>query len=208
MSDIQGQLLSALVQYGFPVLFGAVLVAAVGVPLPVSLLLVAAGSFVEQGEFSYWWIIAVTVLAAVVGDNIGYGLGRWGGRPVVERVAGWVGGTAQLIKAEQLANRWGATGIFFSRWLVSPVGPAINLTSGIAAFPWLLFVMLDIAGELVWVMLYVTLGRMFSDRVQAISDLLGNLTWVIVGGCLIIFLAWKVVKMFWVGPETVPITQR
>ena len=206
MSSIQDQLLSALVQYGLPVIFGAVLLGAIGVPLPASLLLVAAGSFVEQGQFSFWWVIAVTALAAVLGDNIGYGLGRWGGRPVVERVTGWLGGASQLTRAEQLAGRWGGLGVFFSRWLVSPVGPAINLTSGIAAYPWLMFLTLDIVGEIVWVMLYVTLGRMFSDRVQAINDLLGNLAWVIVGACVIIFLLWKVVTLFRVGHEHVPTT--
>ncbi len=199
MSTIQDQLLSALVQYGFPVLFGTVLIAAVGAPLPVSLLLVAAGSFVEQGVFPYWWIIVVTAVAAVAGDNIGYGLGRWGGRPVVERIAGWVGGTDQVAKAEKLAERWGGLGIFFSRWLVSPIGPAINLTSGIAAYSWLKFLALDVAGELVWVMLYVTLGRMFSDRVEAVSDLLGNLTWVILGGCAVVFLLWKLINIFRLG---------
>ncbi len=102
-------------------------------------------------------------------------------------------------KAEKLAERWGGLGIFFSRWLVSPIGPAINLTSGIAAYSWLKFLMLDVAGELVWVMLYVTLGRMFSDRVEAVSDLLGNLTWVILGGCAVVFLLWKLINIFRLG---------
>lgn len=51
--------------------------------------------------------------------------------------------------------------------------------------------MLDIAGEVLWVVLYVALGRAFSDKVQMLADLLGHLTWVILGLGVTTFLGWK-----------------
>ncbi|MDX6558924.1 MAG: hypothetical protein QOF72_1973, partial [Blastocatellia bacterium] len=45
--NISDQLLGALSQYGLPVLFGVIAIAAAGIPLPISMMLVAAGSFVE-----------------------------------------------------------------------------------------------------------------------------------------------------------------
>ena len=63
-------------------LFAAIAIASIGVPLPVTLLLVVAGSFVEQGEMKLWEVIAVASGAAVLGDQIGYGLARWRGRNV------------------------------------------------------------------------------------------------------------------------------
>jgi hypothetical protein len=47
---ITDQVLAALLLYGLPVLFGVILICSIGVPFPISLMLVAAGSFVEQGE--------------------------------------------------------------------------------------------------------------------------------------------------------------
>jgi hypothetical protein len=52
----------------------------------------------------------------------------------------------------------------------------------------------DLTGEVIWVMLYVALGRIFSDRVQALSALLGNVVWVIVGLVAMVVLGWKLVQ--------------
>ena len=193
---ISDQLLAALVVYGLPVLFGVIMLASIGLPLPATLLLIASGAFVDEGQFPLGWVVATTACAAILGDNIGYALGRWGGRRAVGRLAGWVGGESRLRQAEAVAARWGGVGIFLSRWLVSPVGPAVNLTSGITADPWPAFLLYDVLGELVWVGLYVTLGRIFSDRVQALSTLLGNLGWVIVGILLVVVLAWKLAQHY------------
>ena len=59
------------------------------------------------------------------------------------------------------------------------------------AYPWVTFALLDIAGEALWVLLYVSLGRLFSDKVQAIADLLGNLTWVVLGLLAIGLIGYK-----------------
>jgi len=193
--SITDQLLAAFLLYGLPVLFGAVVIASVGFPLlPVSLLLVAAGSFVEQGELKLWQVIIVASTAAVLGDQIGYGLARWGGRRLVARVTRKIGGQAKIQKAEALAKRWGGPGIFFSRWLVTELGPWINVTSGIAGYPWRRFILWDVLGEVLWVVLYVMLGYTFSDRVQAIAEVLGNLAWVILGLIAAVILGWKIVQ--------------
>jgi hypothetical protein len=64
--------------------------------------------------------------------------------------------------------------MFFSRWLVTELGPWLNVTSGIAGYPWRRFIFWDVLGEVLWVVLYVMLGYIFSDRVQYIAEILGN----------------------------------
>ncbi len=179
--SIIDQLLAALSQYGLPMLFGVTAIAAVGVPLPISLMLVAAGSFVELGEMKLWQVIVVAGGAAVLGDQVGYALGRWGGQRLLARLSRRKDGDAKVAQAQRFAKRWGGAGIFFSRWLVTPLGPWLNLTSGIAAYPWSRFLCWDVLGELLWVIAYVMLGKFFSDRIQALVEVLGNLGWVIVG---------------------------
>ena len=53
------QILAALSQFGFPVLFAVVMIASIGVPLPVSVLLIVTGSLVAQGVMPMWLAIAV-----------------------------------------------------------------------------------------------------------------------------------------------------
>lgn len=74
------QLLSAFALYGLPILFGALLIGAVGIPMPASMMLLAAGSFVAQGDLSLWWVLALASTAAILGDNVGYCIGRCRGR--------------------------------------------------------------------------------------------------------------------------------
>jgi len=176
------------------VLFGVIAIAAAGVPLPVTLMLVAAGSFVELGQFKLWEVISVASGAAVLGDQIGYALGRWGGQHFAARFMGKRNGAAQIARAQAFAKRWGGAGIYLSRWLVTPLGPWLNLTAGMANYPWPRFFVWDISGEVLWVILYVLLGKIFSGRVQALVDILGNLAWVILGLIAAAILGWQLLR--------------
>jgi membrane-associated protein len=194
--SITDQVLAALLVHGLPVLFGVILICSVGVPFPISLMLVAAGSFVEQGEMKLWQVIAVASVAAVLGDQIGYGLSRWGGPRLIKRLSRRIGAGTKIKEAELLPKRWSGAGIFFSRWLVTALGPWVNVASGIAAYPWRRFLLWDVLGEVLWVSLYVGVGYAFSNRVQAIAEILGNLSWVVVGLIVTIILGWKLVRIY------------
>jgi membrane protein DedA with SNARE-associated domain len=178
MSDY---LLATLGVYGLPVLFAALLVGSAGAPLPSSLLLVAAGSFVDQGEMELWHVLALAAAGAILGDQIGYSIGRWGGRKLTRRLGRFVGGEKKVEEAEEWLKRREGAGVFLSRWLLTPLGPVVNVTAGATRYPWPRFLLYDALGEALWVALYVLLGKFFSDRVQALSDLLGDFTWAVLG---------------------------
>jgi membrane protein DedA with SNARE-associated domain len=188
------ELLAAFLLYGMPALFGVLVISSAGVPFPVCLMLVAAGSFVAQGEMNLWQVIIVASTASVLGDQIGYGVARWGGRLLVARISRKMGWEASILKAEAHAKRWGALGIFLSRWLVTPLGPWLNVTSGIAEYSWSRFLLWDLLGNLFGVVLFVTLGYFFSGQVQAMADILGDLPWIILGFVVSVILGWKIVQ--------------
>ena len=190
------QLLSEILIYGVPLLFGVILVAAVGVPFPVSLTLVAAGSFAKQGEMSLLPVMVAASLAAILGDQIGYGLSRWGGRRFINQVTRRLGGVTKIKEAEALSKRWGGAGIFFSRWLITGLGPWLNITSGIADYPWQRFIFWDVLGEVLWVGLYVMLGYLFSDRVQYIAEILGNLAWALLALIIAAIFGWRLFRYY------------
>ncbi len=188
--SLNDQLLLALSLYGLPVLFGASLINSIGIPIPDAILLIAAGSYVQLGDLNQWWVIAIACVGAILGDQVGYFIGVWGGRRLVLRVGGWIGGEKRLVAAENLARRWGGFGIFISRWLLTTLQAWINLASGITCYPYARFLLWDITGEVIWVVIYVMLGRIFSDRVQDVIQLLGNLVWVEVGLIGVVIFGW------------------
>lgn len=199
--SLTDQLLSAISTYGVPAFFSLIAIAAVGVPLPVTFALIAAGSFVALGEMSLWQVILAGSLGAILGDQLGYVLGKSCG----PRIAGWLrrkkGGGRKMEQARAFIERWGALGIFFSRWLVTPLGPWINFTSGLTNYRWRHFLVWDVIGETLWVILYVLLGKFFSGSVQALADVLGSLVWVLVGLIAAAILVWWIVRSLGSGNE-------
>lgn len=194
--SLSDYLLSTLGVYGLPVLFLGLLIGAIGIPLPGSLMLLAAGSFVEQGDMSFWQVIALSATGVILGDNVGYALGRWGGRRFSQRISRFIGGEKRFKAAEEWLKQREGAGIFLSRWLVTPLAPFINITCGVTGYPWPRFLLYDVLGEALWVVLYVLLGRFFSDRVQEMSDLLGDFVWMIVGLLFVAVLGWTLLKHF------------
>jgi len=184
------ELLAAFLLYGMPALFGVLVISSAGVPFPVCLMLVAAGSFVAQGEMNLWQVIIVASTASVLGDQIdmawhvGVGGSWWPGS--AERWAG-----SQYSEGGSTRQTVGCVGYFPSRWLVTPLGPWLNVTSGIAEYSWSRFLLWDLLGNLFGVVLFVTLGYFFSGQVQAMADILGDLPWIILGFVVSVILGWK-----------------
>jgi membrane-associated protein len=188
------QLLAAVSQYGPPALFGIVTIAAIGVPLPITLLLIVVGSMIAQGAMNLWWAIGAAVAGSILGDQAGYAIGRWGGPAVVARLSGFLGKRASLQDMEAKVKAWGGPGIFITRWLLSPLGPWVNLASGTAGYPWHRFLFWDILGEMTGAAIYIGLGRFFSDRVMALNAVLGDLTWAIAALLAAIVLGFQLLK--------------
>ena len=84
-------------------------------------------------------------------------------------------GTQALItRARAFLHRCGGIAVFLSRWLVSPLGPYINLLAGAGGLSWYRFSLGSLSGEAVWVALYVLLGWLFSTQIETIADLASN----------------------------------
>jgi membrane-associated protein len=191
---LNDQLLAAMSTYGLPALFVIVLITSVGFPLPSTFALIAAGSFIQLGDMNLTWVLGLGITGALVGDQIGYAIGRFGGRKLAMRVGGWFGGAQRLHEAEIFAQKWGAMGIFFSRWLITPLSPWLNIVSGITAYSYPRFLVWDIPGEIIWVVLYVMVGKFFSDRVQAVTEMLGSIGWALVGLVAAVIFGWALVR--------------
>ena len=104
---------------GYPVLALLVGIESMGVPVPGETALIAAGVLASQDHLSIWLVIPVAALAAIIGDNIGYLIGRHGGRRLLERegLPLYRQRLAALKRGDKLFEDHGAKAVFFGRWI-------------------------------------------------------------------------------------------
>jgi len=147
-----------LEQWRYPAIFVVVILGNVGLPVPEETVLALGGFLAERGELDLPAVIAVGMLAAVVGDNIGYWLGRRYGRDALERYGRHIGLTPdRLAKVSAFVARYGGYAIFAARFLPgvrSLAGPVAG-TVGVAPRT---FIVANTLGALVYVPYAVGLG--------------------------------------------------
>lgn len=181
-------LLSLLPDYGLWLLAVGTFLSCLAVPAPASLLMLAGGGFAATGDFTLWQAMAAALLGAVAGDQTGFALGRFGGARFVARLERGRRRAAMVARGRELLTRGGLPAVFFSRWLVSPAGPWVNLAAGAMGHGWARFTTAGIAGELVWVGLYTGMGHVFVGNLSAAEDLIGSALGL-VGGVAAMVLA-------------------
>jgi membrane-associated protein len=181
VTDITDFLLTGLLNYGALVLGGTLFLAALGVPLPATVLVVATGAFSSQGVLSLQAAGAVAIVAVVAGDACSYLLGRLAGDRLTSR---WKGSKAWQLADHQF-ERWGAWSVFLSRFLFTPIALPVNLLAGSTRFSWPRFMAAVVVGEVIWVLLYGGLGLLFSESWEALSQMASDLSGVLVGFLLL-----------------------
>jgi membrane protein DedA with SNARE-associated domain len=128
VSDLGDLLLSGMLTYGYSILAITLLLGAVGLPVPASLVATIAGTLVADGDLSAVPTLLVALFACVAGDLVGYSIGRLGGDQFARRHGRWVGmGAKRLLQAETLYLRWAGPTLLLSRSLLAIVAPAVNL---------------------------------------------------------------------------------
>lgn len=177
MTAITDFLLTSLLNYGALVLAATLFLAALGAPLPATVLVMATGAFSSQGVLSLQAAAAVAVLAAVAGDACSYLLGRLVGERLTAR---WKSSKAWQ-SADHQFQRWGVWSVFLSRFLFTPIALPVNLLAGSTRFAWPHFMLAVLLGELIWVLLFGGLGLLFSDHWEALSQLASDLSGLAVG---------------------------
>jgi membrane protein DedA with SNARE-associated domain len=142
-----------LLSYGLVLLFGLVAMESAGIPLPGETALVAASVLASQGHYSIVAVIAVATLGAIVGDNIGYWVGRKGGRALLERtplVRDYF--ERALPPAERFFERHGAKTVFFARFF-AVLRVTAAWVAGISRMHWWKFFLWNAAGGIAWALL-------------------------------------------------------
>ncbi|HEY8597537.1 MAG TPA: DedA family protein [Thermomicrobiales bacterium] len=189
------QLLGFLLQYGVVALVPVLLASAVGIPLPGSLLLVAAGAFATGGPLTLLPLLLGAIGATIAGNAIGYWIGEHGGTAALMR---WGQrfhvGAGMIERADTFFARYGKFAVVLSRFPFSPLSAIINIIAGTARYSRRAFLVANLAGVSVWAAVYLGLGYAFAASWDVIADLLGGASQALTLALVVIVLLVLIVR--------------
>jgi len=199
VSNLLSLLLTFLQSYGYVGLWITVFVAAVGIPIPITLLLLAAGAFAALGDFNLALLFVISFSALICGDNTGYWIGRiWGSRALnwIERSKRWnhLIPPQRIAQSRQYFRHRGGWAIFLSRFLFSALGGIINLLSGSELYPYPYFLFFDSSGEALGAIIPLSLGYVFGASWEAVGDVLGYSSFLILSLLIVILLVSRLIR--------------
>ncbi len=175
--------------FGYPLLFLVVMAESSGVPVPGETGLIAAAVAASQGKLQIELVIALAAIAAIVGDNIGYLIGRKGGRWLLERPGRFHRQRLQvLITGEPFFKRHGPKAVFFGRFFLG-LRVWASWLAGATHMRWRSFLLWNAIGGICWAtaigLLAYFLGNAAGNAIQTFG-LFGLLAVVLLAGGLFI----------------------
>ena len=163
-----GSLAPVLNHYGYLAVAGLVLVEDFGVPVPGETVLIAAAVYAGAGRLNIVLVGIIAVAAAVIGDNAGYAIGRFGGRALALRYGRYVFLTSErLDRAEAFFIRHGGKVVIVARF-VEGLRQANGIIAGVGRMPWRKFLVYNALGAVLWVGLWVSLGDLAGRHIGVI----------------------------------------
>jgi membrane protein DedA with SNARE-associated domain len=165
-----------------------------GVPVPGEITLLLA-SFLAYSEHQLHlvWIIVVATCAATLGGDLGYAVGYYGGRPVLDRYQSILRISPSMLKrGEDMFARYGAAAVFFARFLFGLrtfAGPL----AGVLRMSWQAFALYNFLGAAAWVITIASAGYLFGHHWHALLRTMQrfNIAVLIVAGTVALYLWWR-----------------
>ena len=156
--------------FGYWAVLLFVLVEDFGIPVPGETILIAGAVYAGAGRLNVLAVGVVGFIAAIIGDNIGFAIGHFGGRALALRWGKYVFLTEErLNKAEDFFDRRGAIVITFARF-VEGLRQANGIIAGTTGMHWRRFLIFNIIGAALWVGVWVSVGYFSGSHIDTIYN--------------------------------------
>jgi membrane protein DedA with SNARE-associated domain len=176
--------------YGYLAVAGFVLLEDFGVPVPGETILILGAVYAGTGRLQVWLVGLLAFLAAVVGDNIGFAIGHFGGRALVLRFGRYVFLTKErLDKATDFFERHGGWIIVVARF-IEGLRQANGIIAGISGLHWAKFLAFNMIGAALWVAVWTSVGYFAGNNITSIYDAITHYTLYVVIAAAVLLLAW------------------
>ncbi|WP_424766474.1 DedA family protein [Paenibacillus sp. sgz302251] len=171
--------------------------------IPSEVVLAFGGYLVWKGDVSYWGAVLFGTLGAVGQNWILYAIGRYGGRPIVERFGKYIKIKSKHVDtAEKWFNKFGA-GIVFTARFVPVMRQVISIPAGMARMNFGLFTLLTALASIPWSILFVYLGKSLGDQWQRIDEKASQYVQPAIWIALAIFVVYMLFKLLRTRGKTV-----
>jgi membrane protein DedA with SNARE-associated domain len=180
-----------LSSYGYLVVFLLVMIESIGVPVPGETALIGAALYAgSTGKLELEWVIAVAIAGAIIGDNIGFSIGRYGGARLLLRYGHKIRlHEGRLRIGIWLFRRHGGKVVFWGRF-VSVLRTWAAFLAGANHMQWPRFLFFNAAGAIVWATLFGVVYYVFGDAIRRLSTAI-DVTFGVVGLALVVaFVVW------------------
>jgi len=178
-----------LEQHGYLAVAGFIMLEDFGVPVPGETILIAAAVYAGAGRLNIVAVVLLAVAAAVIGDNIGYGLGRFGGRTLVLRFGRYVFLTEKrLDAAEAWFDQHGGKVVVIARF-VEGLRQANGWVAGITGMRWARFVIFNAIGAVLWVGTWVTVGYVSGRHIDTVYTTISRYLVYVAGAAVLVVIA-------------------
>jgi len=156
--------------YGYLAVFGLVMIEDFGVPVPGETVLILGAVYAGTGRLNIVLVGLLGFLGAVIGDNIGFAIGHFGGRRLVERYGRYVFLTPErLDKATDFFERYGGRVIVIARF-VEGLRQANGIIAGTSGMHWARFLAFNALGAALWVAVWTSVGYFSGDHIDTIYN--------------------------------------
>ncbi|PWQ99622.1 DedA family protein [Leucothrix arctica] len=184
-------LLAFATDYGLYVVFFVVFIAALGVPLPASILVLTSGGLASTGDILLIELFLFTLSAYILGDQAAYQLGKIAGPNLIEKLSSHRRMSPVLDKSEKVYRKYGVFAILLTRTVLSPCGPYIAYLCGVWGMNRAQYSVTALAGSSIWSSVYIMLGYSFAGNVPEISDLMRSVMLVTLAGLFTLGFGYK-----------------
>jgi membrane protein DedA with SNARE-associated domain len=175
-----------LATYGYLAVFLFVGIESIGIPFPGETMLIVAAIFAgKTNQLSIVWVIVAAACGAIVGDNIGFWIGREGGYLVLRRYGKYIGFNERKLKLGiYLFRRHGGKVVFFGRF-VAVLRAWAAFLAGVNRMLWSRFLLFNALGGIVWATIYGLGGYFLGENIHKLVGPVGYVT-IVLGVIIII----------------------
>lgn len=182
--------------YGYWAVFIGIALENMGIPLPGETIVIVGGFLAGSGELDYGWVLTSAIAGAILGDNFGYWVGRFGGWQLLVKIGSLFRiQEQQLEQAKDRYSKNAVQAVFFGRFITLLrifAGPL----AGITQMPYKQFLLCNFGGAAVWATTIVTLscflGKIVSlEQIVAWIAQIGIATLILVIGFLLFPIIWQ-----------------
>jgi undecaprenyl-diphosphatase len=176
---------------GYLVLFALVGIESSGVPVPGETALVTAGVLAHHGRFHIELVIVVAAAAAIIGDNVGYVIGRTGGRRLLERPGMFERHRREILnRGEPFFAKHGPKAVFLGRWIAG-LRIAASWLAGISHMPWPTFLFWNALGGIAWATSVGLAAYYLGPTAEEVFKVVGVGGVAVAALAVVAFLTWR-----------------